>query len=131
MENWALTRQTLRDPDAALDIKLQIDQPHLARKFRNRQPTRANRKITSSTLTGQLPSHLDPAEALVFWLFGLSAAIKSFHSLVATVPGARFLRLGPWQIPLHPATSRYFPFDQKHDCMDKDGDGLPGILSAG
>ena len=93
--------------DAALDIKQMTN--HMARKFRNRQP----QDQSQFDVTG-----LDPAEALVFWLYGFSKDAK--------FPLARREALDPTaavRIPLK-GTNPFFDFDQSR-LMDKDGDGYP------
>ena len=101
---------------AAMD-KLQMD-THLARKYRYRTDKgKPNDNLVA--LNGQLPSHLDPAEALVFWLSGLSGDQK--FPLTGRNPANRDSSSGGGaRAPGDP----YFPFD-KARLQDLDGDGFP------
>jgi len=99
--------------EAALDVKQMTN--HMARAFRNRQP----QDQSQFDVTG-----LDPAEALVFWLYGFSKDQK--------FPLARREALDPTaavQIPLK-GDKPFFDFDQSR-LMDKDGDGYPEYYPEG
>lgn len=112
-------------PDfAGVDIAqdMQQMQLHLARKVRSRKPQDQNAFGNAE----QVWAGLDPAEALVFWLSGISSD-----------PSFPLLRRGKWPTDVQVDTSNplnligrikgdkpFFEFDQAR-LLDKDGDGWP------
>lgn len=98
---------------------LQQINEHLARKFRYRV-TKGKPNDNLVALNGQLPSNLDPAEALVFWLSGPSGDPK--FPLTGRKPENRDSSTGGGAREKGP--NPFFEFDQAR-LLDQDGDGFP------